>query len=291
MPAFEPISLERQDEYLARLAASTVTASDYSFVNLWGWAQEYGLSWAWGHDIVWIRQSWPERIFWAPVGLWEELAWEDALNGLGEADPVFSRVPQGLATLWENRFSGRVEIQESRDQWDYLYSVEDLANLSGNRYHKKKNLLNQFKKKYPYEYLDMSTDLRGSILAMQERWCEWRDCESSELLAAENRMIERLLSAWHLLRNVTGGVLLVDGKEAAFCLAERFSPETLIIHAEKGLPEYAGTYQAINQMFLSAHREFSLVNRQQDLGEEGLRKAKMSYLPVDFVRKYRLRFL
>jgi hypothetical protein len=83
----------------------------------------------------------------------------------------------------------------------------------------------------------------------------------------------------------------VDGKEAAFCLAERFSPETLIIHAEKGLPEYAGTYQAINQMFLSAHREFSLVNRQQDLGEEGLRKAKMSYLPVDFVRKYRLRFL
>lgn len=288
---FEPISLQRQDEYLERLSLSSISASDYSFVNLWGWAKEYGLSWSWSNDLIWIRQSWPEHVFWAPVGLWQGIEWEEALAGLGEPEAVFSRVPHDLMEIWKNRFAERVEIQEARDQWDYVYSVDDLVSLRGNRYHKKKNLLNQFMKKYSYEYLDMSMDLTGKILAMQQRWCEWRDCESSELLAAENRAVERLLGSWNGLRNVTGGALFVDGREAAFCLAERFSPEMLIIHAEKGFPEYSGVYQAINQMFLSAHREAPLVNREQDLGEEGMRKAKMSYHPVDFIRKYRIRFI
>ncbi len=291
MPVFEPISLEMQDAYRERLAASSVTASDYSFVNLWGWAREYGLAWAWGGGLVWIRQSWPEEVYWAPIGTLEEARWEDALAGLGGSNPVFTRVPRNLALLWEKSFPSRVEVSEVRDQWDYLYSVEDLVKLSGNRYHKKKNLLNQFRKRYDYEYRDLNPEILERIMAMQERWCEWKDCESSELLAAENRVVVRLLDAWHRLRDMTGGALFVDGEGAAFCLAERFSPDILIMHAEKGFTEYIGVYQAINQMFLSAHREFRLVNRQQDLGEAGLRKAKLSYHPTDFVHKYRVRFL
>ena len=291
MPVFEPISLEMQDTYRERLAASSITASDYSFVNLWGWAREYGLAWAWEDDLVWIRQSQPEEVYWAPVGTLEEARREDTLAGLNESNPVFTRVPRNLALLWEKSFPGRVEVSEVRDQWDYLYSVEDLAKLSGNRYHKKKNLLNQFRKRYDYEYHDLNAGILDRIMTMQERWCEWKDCESSELLAAENRVIGRLLGAWHRLRNIMGGAIFVDGEEVAFCLAERFSPDILIMHAEKGFTEYIGIYQAINQMFLAAHQDFRVVNRQQDLGEAGLRKAKLSYHPVDFVHKYRVRFL
>lgn len=291
MPAFEPISLEKQDEYLERLAGSGIAASDYSFVNLWAWAQEYGLAWAWEDDLVWIRQSRPEHGYWAPVGPWEEIRWEEALSGLGEAGPVFSRVPQELVALWEKRFPGRLEIDDSRDHWDYVYSVEDLVKLSGNRYHRKKNLLNQFRKRYAYEYFDIRGDMVRRVEAMKDRWCEWRDCESVELLAAENRAIERLLEAWNRLRNIMGGALFVEGRGAAFCLAEQMAHQTVVIHAEKGFPEFAGAYQAINQMFLSAHREFTWVNRQQDLGEEGLRRAKLSYHPVDLIRKHRVRFL
>ncbi|HPW68906.1 MAG: phosphatidylglycerol lysyltransferase domain-containing protein [Desulfomonilia bacterium] len=291
MLRFEPISLEKQDAYRKRLAASTVTASDYSFVNLWGWAQEYGLAWAWGDDLVWIRQSWPEEVYWAPVGCLGEARWADALAGLGESSPVFTRVPRNIAFLWEKSFPGKVEVNEVRDQWDYLYSVEDLVKLSGNRYHKKKNLLNQFRKRYDYAYHDLDPKILEKIIAMQKRWCVWKDCESSELLAAENRVVVRLLRAWSRLRNITGGAVFVNGEDAAFCIAERFSPNILIMHAEKGFTEYIGIYQAINQMFLAAHHEYRLVNRQQDLGEAGLRKAKLSYHPVDFVHKYRVRFL
>ncbi len=291
MPVFEPISLERQDAYRERLAESDVIASDYSFVNLWGWAQEYDLSWAWGDDLVWIKQSWPEEVYWAPIGSLEEVRWGDALSGLGEPNPVFTRVPRNLALAWEKGFPGRMKVGEARDQWDYLYSVEDLVKLSGNRYHKKKNLLNQFRRRYDYEFLDLNAEILDRIVALQERWCEWRDCESSELLAAENRVIGRLLGAWHRLRDMTGGAIFVDGEGVAFCLAERYPQDILIMHAEKGFTDYVGIYQAVNQMFLAAHRGFRLVNRQQDLGEAGLRKAKLSYHPVDFVHKYRVRFL
>ncbi|HON39325.1 MAG: DUF2156 domain-containing protein [Desulfomonilia bacterium] len=291
MQRFEPISLERQDAYRQRLAASTITASDYSFINLWGWAEEYGLAWAWGDDLVWIRQSWPEEVYWAPVGPIDGVRWADALAGLSESNPVFTRVPRSITLAWEESFPGRVEVNEVRDQWDYLYSVEDLVKLSGNRYHKKKNLLNQFKKRYNYEYRDLTPDILERIIVMQERWCAWKDCESSELLAAENRVVVRLLRAWHMLRDIMGGAVFVDGEDAAFCIAERFSPDILIMHVEKGFTQYIGIYQAINQMFLAAHQEYRFVNRQQDLGEEGLRKAKLSYHPVDFVHKYRVRFL
>lgn len=291
MPVFESVTLERQDEYLKRLSGSPVAASDYSFINLWGWAREYGLTWAWGEDVVWIRQSRPERVYWAPVGPWGKIPWEKALAGLDESAPIFSRVPGELVSIWEEQLTGRLEVRDARDQWDYVYAVEDLVKLRGNRYHRKKNLLNQFRRRYTHEYSDLNAALIEEVSSMQKDWCEWRDCESSELLSAENRVVERLLGAWHRLRNVTGGALFVDGKGAAFCLAEFFSSDTLIIHAEKGFPEYTGVYQAMNQMFLAAHQEFSLVNRQQDLGEEGLRKAKLSYHPADFIRKYRVRFI
>lgn len=291
MPTFKPITLEKQDEYLELLDLSGITASDYSFVNLWGWANEHGLDWAWEDGLVWIRQSRPEHAYWAPVGRWEDIRWEEAVSKLGEANPVFSRVPEALAEAWEKQLPGRVEISEARDHWDYVYRAEDLVKLSGNRYHRKKNLLNQFKKRYAYEYRDIGEDRVGEVIAMMDRWCEWRDCESFEQLAAENRAIERMLEAWGRLRGVMIGALFVEGAGAAFCLAERVQRQGVKIHAEKGLPEYAGIYQAINQMFLAAHPEFVWVNRQQDLGDEGLRKAKLSYHPADFVRKYSVRFL
>ena len=167
-----------------------------------------------------------------------------------------------------------------------LFRSRDLIDLKGNRYHKKKNLLNQFLGKYDHVYLPLSPDLIEKALAMQEDWCVWRDCESDDTLASENRAIARVLAYWDALADISGGALLVDGEMAAFTVAERMNDETLLIHFEKGLTAYKGIYQAINQRFLAENDRFQRVNREQDMGEEGLRKAKKSYHPVDFVRKY-----
>lgn len=286
MHIFEPISLHNQDRYLELLRVSGITASDYSFINLWGWAEEHGLEWAWGEDVLWLRQTRPEKVYWSPIGILKEIRWEKEIGMLGESSLSFTRVPREVLLAWETHFTGRLEVGEAREHWDYLYTAEDLVELSGNKYHKKKNLLNQFIKKYEFQYKELNSCLIGKTKEMQERWCVWRDCESSETLSAENRVIDRVLREWESLRNIMGGGLIVNDELVAFCVAEAFTPGTLILHFEKGFTEYSGIYQAMNQMFLAAHRDFTLVNREQDLGEQGLRKAKLSYHPLDFVCKY-----
>jgi hypothetical protein len=91
------------------------------------------------------------------------------------------------------------------------------------------------------------------------------------------------------LTTVTGAAIMVDNDMAAYTIAESLTDETLVIHFEKGNPNYMGVYQAINQIYLErSGSRHNIVNREQDLGDEGLRKAKQSYHPFDFIKKYRI---
>jgi hypothetical protein len=250
---FEPVSLEKQQLYLDYLARLPERSSDYSFLNIWAWAPEYGLQWD------------------------------------SNRKSFFVRIPELLANQWRRQLADCADVVEDRGNWDYLYAVTDLIELKGNRYHKKKNLLNQFKKNYDYTYVPLDAPYLDRARAMQQDWCRWRDCESVELLDAENRAIARVLDNWDSLIGSRGGGLVVDGSLVAYTVAEELMKDTVVVHFEKGDTAYKGVYQAINQMFLeNGARDYQFVNREQDLDDEGLRKAKMSYSPVDFVRKYRV---
>jgi hypothetical protein len=286
---FEPIRLEKQQDYLRMLAQCPQVASDYSFMNIWAWADDYGLQWAWEEDLVWIKQSHPEKLFWAPVGCWNSIDWPNRCSGHADSRTVFIRVPQKLVDIWHPALGDQIRVEDERGHWDYLYRVEDLIELKGNRYHKKKNLLNQFVKKYDFTYMPFGPELIEQAMGMQEDWCTWRDCESSAVLTAENKAIVRVLVEWQHFRGTRGGALMVDGRMVAYTVAERLTPDSIVIHFEKGDTQYKGVYQAINQMFLAnSATQFTLVNREQDLNDEGLRKAKLSYHPVDFISKYRV---
>lgn len=288
---FTPIDLPRQRPYRQKLEQCGQIGSDYSFINIWSWQHEYGLEWAWQDNLVWIRQSIPEPVLWAPVGDWSTVAWDDALSLARRICSGMIRIPQKLIDQWRPHLSDTIRIVEAREHWDYLYERDDLAKLRGNRFHKKKNLVNQFKKKYTYTYMPMGPQMVECALDMQLNWCAWRDCENHDTLAAENRAIIFVLENWEALEGITGGALRVDDMLAAYTIAETMPDNTLLIHFEKGDPDFKGSYQAINQFFISRmEQDFRLVNREQDLGDEGLRKAKMSYNPVDFVRKFRLEF-
>ncbi len=287
---FEPIRLERQDDYLRHLSRCGQIASDYSFINLWGWGEEYGLQWAWQDDLVWIRQQDPQPALWAPVGDWQQTDWPAALAAAkADADRII-RIPEGLIDILRRDDALSITAEETREHWDYLYSIEDLIELKGNRFHKKKNLLNQFLKSYEYTYLPFGPDMIDHAMAMQEDWCAWRDCEGVETLASENEAIARVLDAAQHLQAITGGALIVKGIIAAYTIAEIMPDNSLVIHFEKGCPDYKGSYQAINQIFLTKlPKGPTIVNREQDIGDEGLRKAKLSYNPVDFIKKYQIR--
>lgn len=281
--------MDQQHAYLELFSGCAQKSSDYTFVNLWGWAQEYGLYWAWSDELVWIKQTIPEELYWAPVGPWENINWKVCFDEYFNSRAIFTRIPENLLRFWRDSLKNKFRVQEARGHWDYLYAVPELIELKGKRFHKKKNLLNQFKKKYNYRFVPFGTEMTDRALAMQENWCTWRDCESSESLSAENRVISKILESWDRLDGISGGAILVGDEMVAYTLAERLSENSLVVHFEKGNTDFKGIYQAINQMFLEhSGDQFKIVNREQDLDDEGLRKAKLSYNPVGFLKKFRV---
>ena len=286
---FEPIQLKKREDYAKRLARCPQVASDYSFLNMWAWAEDYGLVWAWEDDLVWIQQTRPRMLYWAPIGAWEEIDWRGRFKKNGDQMTRFVRVPQLLADCWLAELGDLPIINDDRGNWDYIYACDDLIELKGNRYHKKKNLLNQFRKKYEYSYVPLTSDRVEHAIGMQTDWCTWRDCESSDILSAENRAIYKILEKWDCLDGTLGGAIMVDQRMVAYTVAEPLTADTVLIHFEKGDTEFKGVYQAMNQMFLeNSAGDFTYVNREQDLNDEGLRKAKLSYLPAEFLKKYRI---
>jgi len=201
----------------------------------------------------------------------------------------FSRIPEDLLQLWEEKIGNRIIADDARDHWDYLYAANALIELKGRRFHKKRNLLNQFRKKYDFQFVPFGEEMIDAALAMQDDWCTWRDCESSEALSAENQAISRVLDSWEKLYGLTGGAILIGQEMAAYTIAEKLLEDTIVIHFEKGNAAYKGVYQAINQMFLEHTGDnLKTVNREQDLGDAGLRNAKLSYNPSNFIKKYRV---
>jgi hypothetical protein len=226
------------------------------------------------------------------MGAWRNIPWQDVdtLQSIG----IFVRVPMELSALWETALPGRISVEETRGQWDYLYRADELSNLSGNRFHKKKNLLNQFNKNYDFIYAEMSADCVESVLEMQDEWNKWREDEEAPVLVAENKAIFRVLCMWDQIPGLVGGAIHLNGDVAAYSVGERLCQDTFVVHFEKGMPVYKGIYQSINNSFartVAGNGQILYLNREQDLDDPGLRKAKESYNPIEYVKKYSVRIL
>ena len=278
-------------QYLDLLKQTNSHASDYSFANIFGWGPYYNLEWRFDGTLCWLRQQKPYPCYWAPVGPWEAVTdWRGCPELASGA--TFIRVPDKLADIWKTTFGESIDVEEARGQWDYLYLSSELASLSGNRFHKKKNLLKQFQKLYTYDYQFIRPGCVDTVMAMQEEWCRWRDCEDSETLLAENEAVARVLAHWHHIPGLCGGIIRIDDEPVAYTIAEPLNSDTLIIHFEKAASNIKGSYQAINWLFANDMGvRFTYINREQDLDDEGLRQAKLSYNPVDFTRKSTVKIL
>ncbi|MBN1696325.1 MAG: DUF2156 domain-containing protein [Spirochaetales bacterium] len=174
-------------------------------------------------------------------------------------------------------------VKEDRDNFDYIYLREHLAELEGRKYHKKRNLINAFLNNYNYTGKRIKADNVGDALRVLDLWRESRE-EDGDYAGAKEALyhIEDL--------KLCGSIVYVDGNPAAYTLGEELQGGTCFaIHFEKAIGEYKGLYQFINKCFASFLPEkYKTINREQDMGDEGLRQAKMSYRPVGFIKKYRV---
>jgi hypothetical protein len=169
---------------------------------------------------------------------------------------------------------------------DTIFRSNDLIHLSGRKYHRKKNHLNNFLKNIQFEYRNLDMELVECFLDMQDHWCRLKECaEKPELLQEDYAIYQALIHFEEL--GFTGGAIQIDSRVEAFSLGERLNPNTAVIHVEKANPDITGLYGAINQVFCSrAWSGIEYINREQDMGIEGLRKAKKSYYPHHMINKY-----
>lgn len=199
---------------------------------------------------------------------------------------------EAVKSLGLEEMTERFTVTEQDDLKDYLYEGEKLRTLSGKKLHKKKNNLNYFLKNYEgrFVYRSLCCSDREDVWRFLDRWREAKGEETEEHLDYEVRGIHDILKNCAGFQVRMGGVY-IDGKLEAFTIGSYNRLEDMaIIHIEKANPEIRGLYQYINQQFL-VHEfpKVQLVNREDDLGIEGLRKAKMSYNPVGFARKYEIK--
>ena len=198
---------------------------------------------------------------------------------------------EAIEPLGLKNMPDKFKITEQVDLKDYLYDGNAMRTLSGKKLHKKKNHLNAFKREYEgrYEYRRLCCSDRGDVWKFLDRWREEKGEEVEEHLDYEVRGIHEILKNCSLL-NVRMSGVYIDGHLEAFTIGS-YNPleQMAVIHIEKANPEIRGLYQFINQQFLiEEFPEAVLINREDDLGLEGLRKAKLSYNPIDYARKYQV---
>ncbi|MFB3884662.1 MAG: DUF2156 domain-containing protein [Thermodesulfobacteriota bacterium] len=288
-PELKGLSLEDKPLFDNLFNLFPPVISEFTFSNLFIWRYAYELRLSRFRNLLCLLSDRGENsFFFPPIGAGDMIeCYRNLLQYLKErgAHPKISRVPETGVSWIDWRREGFV-VELDRAHSDYVYRMEDLIKLEGRKYHRKRNHIKQFKEKYSYEYIPLSSERISECLRLEAEWCDLRHCEAVPGLANESVAIKEALTHFNELK-LKGGAILVKGNLEAFTLGEPLNQDTVVIHIEKANSAYEGLYPLINQAFLANHwSEYTYVNREQDLGEEGLRKAKESYFPHHMVNKY-----
>jgi hypothetical protein len=287
---FRPLTLTDKPLVDAALEKHPLEISELTFTNLFCWQSKRRVLLAeHGGGLVFMVQEAGRGFFLSPGCMCDVPSAARAMFEHARAaglEPVMERVPEAMA---DELASAGFRVEEDRANWDYVYRVSDLALLEGGHYDGKRNFVKQALEKYRCEYRRIAAGNVSDCLALEMSWCNLRHCELDPGLAAEQRAIAVCFDNWEQF-SLIGGAVLVEGRIEAFAIGEKLSPSTAVVHFEKANPELRGMYQLINQWFCRNElSEYSFVNREQDLGLEGLRKAKESYHPHHLVRKFTVR--
>lgn len=278
---WKKLTIESRNE-LQNFLKEKFETSDMNFTNLFLWSFSENIQYAIESDIVYIKGVYEgDEYYFSPVsknGSKDEVI--SAVKRIKEYGGKIVFIPESYEDFLKEKFI----LVEERDSFDYIYLQEDLAELKGRKFSSKKNKINKFKKMYNFTYEKISKENIEDIRAFQRRWTENR--KEDTIIISETLGIEDLLNNYERLE-LRGGVIKVDGKIVAYAIGEKLTENMGVIHIEKGILDYQGSYQMIN-MYV-AKEEFSdveFINREDDFGSIGLREAKLSYQPIKFLKKY-----
>lgn len=291
MITFHKPQLEDKDWVTRAMLASEELACEFCFGNLYMWSGVFQNTIARHDDLLLARDvdDFGKPLYLYPCGVGDKRAAIEALLDLATEEncplTLYCLTPEKREEL-ESLFPGQFTFEERRAYFDYIYEVEALANLAGRKYHGKRNHVSYFKKTYAWQYEPITKDNLEECYQMTIEWKKQNEQKNPEELEGEFRAIQRAMQHFFDLQFI-GGLLRVDGKVVAYTFGEKMNDTLFCTHVEKAFADYRGAYPTINQEFAKqALSEFKLVNREEDTGSEGLRRAKESYYPTILLPKY-----
>jgi len=276
------------------LEGSKYYNSEFAFGNIYLWRQVWHIKICIEEGVVYLRGRSPytgEHIYFQPA-VPADYPIEKALEKI-ERQQAAEGLPFAIATaneefilrLRKEDTAEQYAVEEDRDMFDYVYPSAALATLSGKKLHSKRNHVNRFVADHPDYACEMLTGASlEECLKVYDAWAEGRD--ENETRGERESIIDAITMLEEL--EMCGILIRVDGQPVAFTVGERFRPDMAVIHIEKALPDVAGAFSIVNYRFAQYWNEqgVTYINREEDMGLDGLRQAKLSYKPEFLVKKY-----
>lgn len=293
---FRPITLDAKSTIERYTKPWALECSDLSFANLFIWGADGKMEYAEKNHSLYIKMDFEgvPVYFWAPISeygkavdyrkaVYDGFAYMKQIGVEPTYRSVWTPFRDKMLEACPELFCVPTDIS-----WDYVYSRESLATLKGKKLHGKRNHINKFLSQNPdYEYRKLEPSMVPDCIALYEHWSEEKD-EPSVQLEDEKRSVFLALNNMDVL-GLTGGAIYLNEKLCAFTVGERLLPQMQLIHIEKANTDIDGLYPMINQQYILNECEgVEWVNREEDMGLEGMRKAKRSYNPARMVEKYML---
>lgn len=267
------------------------------FTGLYMWRKMGNTQWAMEDDIIYLCSEWHGKFSaFQPLCAPEKIP-----QAITKVIELFKECGQSVKLVGLEKFfieelakypDADFEISSDRNNSDYVYLAQDLINLSGRKFHGKKNHLNQFYKDYPTaEYLPITCEIIPQCREVLKNWYENHEDPDDIFVGQEKDAINEIFDNFDEFK-LKGGAILLGGKIVAFTFGEQLNKDTAVIHVEKADPEIRGAYTAINQNFIANEwANMTYINREEDMGLDGLRQAKESYRPVKMVDKFSAKIL
>lgn len=290
MLEFKEIQLEDKEWIDSLLKLSDFRGCEYTFVNNYVWRKIFNITICRYKDFYICKQG-DEFIFPAGKGDIDDLicTMKDYCK-LQNIPLKFCSVDKATTEMLKEKYNDNIKVSTNEDLYDYVYNVSDLSTLAGKKLHSKRNHINRFKENN-WSFEEITPENLQECWDMNEQWCKINDCIVSEEKNEEACAVRCGLKNFFAL-GLVGGILRVDGKIQAFSYGEPLNSDTFNVHVEKALTDFQGTYPMINYAFVNHFcMDFKYVNREEDMGEENLRKAKRSYKPVFLEEKYAVEFI
>lgn len=290
MISFQPITPNDKDLLTSYILPSGQQDCDLSFANLCSWHFINESAYAIVNNQLVLRFTNEEgqHEYFMPIGEGNLIPVVDCLNeqAHAEKEPLIIRgILPGTREILEQYYPTLFEYIADRDYFDYIYKRQDLAELKGKNYQPKRNHVNKFKKEYRFDYQPLTPELIPECLQFEAEWCMKHGYEENENIRKERQALTFALDHYNEL-SLSGAIIHVEGKIAAFTFGAPISRDTFGVHFEKADISLDGSYSIINQLFASnLPEQYLWLNREEDMGVPGLRQAKMSYHPVKLLEK------